>query len=83
MIYAQVLSPWAGDGTPLVNPKRPQFFDDYPKVTANDVTGQAAAPPPGCLVIEIFTTPAEFAVIETDPDYQVLLSEERPDDEAA
>jgi hypothetical protein len=74
MVKAQILSEWVGDG--LLNPKRPRFSDDYPEATAHDITEQESAPPPGVLVIEVYSDDSLFAIIESDSNYVILMSEE-------
>ena len=83
MIRAQILSPWVGDGTPETNPYRPQFADDYPAATWQDVTGTPTAnlvPPVNLLVLEIVTDEQTYSEIEQQ--YTVIWSEieEQPTD---
>jgi hypothetical protein len=82
-IIAKILSPWIGDGTPVSNPYRPQFSDDFPAVTWQDVTGTDAAqliPPVNLLVLEIVTDEQTYGQIEQQ--YAVIWAEaeEQPAD---
>lgn len=80
-IIARVLSPWVGDGTPISNPFRPQFRDDFPVITWSDVTGTDTArliPPINAVVLEIQTDDTTFSAIES-AGYQIIWWEPTPD----
>jgi hypothetical protein len=83
MIYAEVLCEWSGDGLSRATANRPRILDDYPQdvypYKYEDVTGQETAqltPDPNLFVIGITCEQTLLDLLEADPDYEVLWSEE-------
>ena len=75
---AQVITPWAGDGSSIENANRPKVADDHNIQTWTDVTGQPSAnlqPNPNMYIVEITCDQTTLDAIESDNNYEVLWSE--------
>ena len=81
MYKSQIVTPWiAAIGNSSLTGNHPQLLDDYPTIRSfEDGTGQPSAnimPAPNEYTVEIICAPEVLFSIESDPDYEVLWSEE-------
>lgn len=72
-----LLSTIVGDGTPIINPFRPQFSGDYPHIGCDDDTGRECPPlgTPPQIVVVTKCDDVQLTTIETDNRYFVVATE--------
>ena len=79
---AEVMTPWIGDGTPGVNPRRPLLKDTFGLMNWRDVTGQPSAdlpPDPNLYVVKIQCSEAVLDSIALDDRFLIIWSSDAPD----
>ena len=79
---AEVMTPWIGDGTPKINPRRPLLSDVFGLTKWGDVTGQPVIdlpPDPNLYVIKIQCSDAVLDSILLDDRFLIIWSSDVPD----
>jgi hypothetical protein len=71
-VYAEICTPWVGDGLTIGTGFRPLLSEEY-TVDYRDTTGQALLPPkPNLYVVYVDVEESELALIQADSRFYVL-----------